>query len=210
MGDGRDVSYWVYKIWELLTGGDPNVTTISVTATPGAGAATSANQTAEQTLLGAVNETAPATDTASSGLNGRLQRIAQRITSLIALVPTALSALGGFKVQELAAPVYEDNTLGKAVVEHRYSYGRVTADGQIKASAGFIHTISIAPLTATPTAGLLTIYDNTAESGTIIYSEWIFATTPGHTIILDVSCATGIYVGFDATLANVQVTVSYR
>ena len=33
-------------------------------------------------------ETAPATDTASSGLNGRAQRIAQRITSLIAEVTT--------------------------------------------------------------------------------------------------------------------------
>jgi hypothetical protein len=31
-------------------------------------------------------------------LNGRLQRIAQRLTSLIALLPTALSSLGGLKV----------------------------------------------------------------------------------------------------------------
>jgi hypothetical protein len=52
--------------------------------------ATASNQTASQTLLGAVTETAPATDTASSGLNGRLQRIAQRLTSLIALLPTSL------------------------------------------------------------------------------------------------------------------------
>lgn len=43
-----------------------------------------------ETLTGAVNETAPASDTASSGQNGRLQRIAQRLTSLIALLPTAL------------------------------------------------------------------------------------------------------------------------
>lgn len=42
------------------------------------------------TLVGALTETAPASDTASSGLNGRLQRVAQRITSLIALIPTAL------------------------------------------------------------------------------------------------------------------------
>jgi len=42
------------------------------------------------TQTGSVTETAPATDTASSGLNGRLQRIAQRITSLIALLPAAL------------------------------------------------------------------------------------------------------------------------
>lgn len=40
--------------------------------------------------FGIVTETAPATDTASSGLNGRLQRIAQRITSTIALLPSAI------------------------------------------------------------------------------------------------------------------------
>lgn len=40
--------------------------------------------------VGSLTEGAPASDTASSGLNGRLQRIAQRITSLIALLPTAL------------------------------------------------------------------------------------------------------------------------
>lgn len=52
-----------------------------------------------QTSLGSVTETAPATDTASSGLNGRLQRIAQRITSLIALLPTSLGGAGGLKIE---------------------------------------------------------------------------------------------------------------
>lgn len=52
------------------------------------GVATAANQTTELTRIGDLTETAPATDTASSGLNGRLQRIAQRITSLIALIPS--------------------------------------------------------------------------------------------------------------------------
>lgn len=91
-----------------------------------------------------------------------------------------------------------------------YVIGRVTADGQIKASAGFIHTVSIAGLTATPTAGLMTIYCNTAESGTVAYAEWVTATVVGHTITLDLPCSTGIYVGYDATLANAQVTVAYR
>lgn len=50
------------------------------------------DQSAANALTGAVNETAPGTDTASSGLNGRLQRIAQRLTSLIALFPTSLGA----------------------------------------------------------------------------------------------------------------------
>lgn len=48
--------------------------------------------------LGSVTEAAPASDTASSGLNGRLQRIAQRITSLIAIFPAALTGSGNFKV----------------------------------------------------------------------------------------------------------------
>lgn len=43
-----------------------------------------------EALLGSGTETAPDSDTASSGLNGRLQRIAQRLTSLIALFPASL------------------------------------------------------------------------------------------------------------------------
>lgn len=53
--------------------------------------------------IGIVTEAAPGTDTASSGLNGRLQRIAQRLTSLIALLPTALSLGGGLKTEEPSA-----------------------------------------------------------------------------------------------------------
>jgi hypothetical protein len=79
--------------------------------------ATAANQTAEAVLLGAVNETAPATDTASSGLNGRLQRIAQRITSVIALLagglPAALSSGGGVKVGVVDAVPAGTNLIGK-------------------------------------------------------------------------------------------------
>ena len=51
---------------------------------------------ADTAAIGALTETAPATDTASSGLNGRLQRIAQRLTSLIAIFsnPIAVSQPG--------------------------------------------------------------------------------------------------------------------
>lgn len=65
--------------------------------------ATEATQTAQTTLYGGVTETAPGTDTASSGLNGRLQRIAQRLTSIIGLLPTALGANGGLKVEGVAS-----------------------------------------------------------------------------------------------------------
>lgn len=40
----------------------------------------------DDVIMGSRTEAAPASDTASSGLNGRLQRIAQNITSLLAIV----------------------------------------------------------------------------------------------------------------------------
>ena len=86
-------------------------------------------------------------------------------------------------------------------------YSRKTADGLVKTGNGFLHAVSIAPTTATPTAGLLTLYDNTAESGTVIFSTWVFATDPSKTILLDVFFDTGLYVSYDATLANASVTV---
>lgn len=46
----------------------------------------------QSAIIGAVNESAPGSDTASSGLNGRLQRIAQRLTTLIG---TTLGVKGG-------------------------------------------------------------------------------------------------------------------
>lgn len=89
-------------------------------------------------------------------------------------------------------------------------YTRVTADGLVRTGNGVLQSISIAPTTAAPTAGLLTVYDSLTEAGTIIYSEWVFATTPGHTIALDCNVSTGIYVGYDGTLANVSCTVTHR
>lgn len=62
------------------TTGNSSLSTVASNTT---GVALATNQTAQSTLLGAVTETAPASDTASSGLNGRLQRIAQRLTTLI-------------------------------------------------------------------------------------------------------------------------------
>lgn len=59
-------------------------------AAGGGGDANAANQVSANTLTGGLTEAAPASDTASSGLNGRLQRIAQRLTSLISLFPTSI------------------------------------------------------------------------------------------------------------------------
>lgn len=56
------------------------------------------SSTEDVARIGSITEAAPSTDTGSSGINGRLQRVAQRLTSLITLLPTALGAGGGLKV----------------------------------------------------------------------------------------------------------------
>lgn len=114
------------------------------------------------------------------------------------------------KVTNATLQAGEDLTNDVQKVEQRYSYSRLTADGQVKSGAGFLHTITFAQADAAPTAGSIIVYDNTAESGTVIYSE-TFTTDVfrGYTITLDVSFSTGCYVGFTTT-ADVGVTVSYR
>lgn len=85
----------------------------SGTALPVSGTVAVTGVATEATLdarTGALTETAPATDTASSGINGRLQRIAQRLTSLIGLLPTSLAAGGGLKVEGVSGGVAQPVT----------------------------------------------------------------------------------------------------
>lgn len=119
--------------------------------------------------------------------------------------PTLASQAAAGDYHELAV-----GSGGELYVRNRpMSYSRVVADGQVKGSAGHIHTINIAP-TGSVTAGVLTIYDSLTETGTVIYSVALPTTTfTPFTVLLNVAAATGIFVGFDATLANVQVTTSY-
>jgi hypothetical protein len=93
------------------------------------GAATEATL---DTRTGALTETAPASDTASSGLNGRLQRIAQRITSLIALIPTALTGSGNFKIAVQEALPTGTNSIGQV------SANPITGQTGVQGGAGAV------------------------------------------------------------------------
>lgn len=85
---------------------------------------------------------------------------------------------------------------------------RAIASLQAKAGAGTIHTLIISPLTATPTAGLLTVYDSLTATGTVLYAEWVTAGVLPHAMALDTAFLTGLFIGFDGTLANVSVTAT--
>lgn len=97
-----------------------------------------------------------------------------------------------------------------SVTQGPFSYSRQTADGQVKATAGYVHTVTLSP-TGTVTAGVITLYDSASETGTVILSIALPITsfTP-FSVQLDATAGTGLFIGFDATLANVQATVTYR
>ena len=104
----------------------------------------------------------------------------------------------------------EDLTNNRLMVRPTYSYSAVAvADVQIKASAGYLHTVTISCNDAAPTAGSVIIYDNTAESGTVVFNH-TFTTTPfvPFSVILDYTMATGIYIGFTTT-NDVNVSCAY-
>ena len=95
-------------------------------------------------------------------------------------------------------------------VEQRYAYSLVAANTAVKSAPGFLHSLTFSCNDAAPTAGTIDVYDNTAASGTKIFSWTLPATafTP-YSVIIDATFATGLYVAFTTT-ADVNVTVSYR
>lgn len=180
----------------LQKGGSPAITSVI----PGTGATNlgKAEDAAHASGDTGVAVWAKRTDTAASsaGTDGDYATINQ-------------DSLGHLWSREGFAPGYENNTTGKAIVEENYSTTRVTADGQIKASAGFVRHISFAA-TGTVTAGTITLYNNTAESGTVLWSGIIQVGTAPVTVPINAEASTGIYVGYDGTVANVATHVSWR
>lgn len=147
---------------------------------------------------------------ALTGVDGLTNTLAGLMSST-GLTPRHL-AVGGFSFNGTTWDRIRNagSNLGLLVESGPYVFGRVTGDGQIKSGAGFIHTITISP-NGSVVAGVLTVYNNTAESGAVVASFALPVTTfMPFSVTLDVACSTGIYVGFDATLANVSCTVSYR
>jgi len=165
---------------------------------------TSTVLTSLDTNLGATADAANTTGTTGT-ISGKLRGL----VTIFADVWN--STLHLIKVAEQYAPVAEDNTAGKIVVEHRYTPTyNLTADTLVKTGAGFIHTITVSCNDAAPTAGSLIIYDNIAKSGSALFNH-TFTTTPfvPFSVLLDQSFATGLYVGFTTT-ADVNVSISFR
>lgn len=87
--------------------------------------------------------------------------------------------------------------------------GALTGDTLVRTGACVVHSIAFGQGDAAPTAGSIDFYDNTAASGTKVYTHTFDTTTFRPTsILLDAACTTGLYVDFTTT-ADVTVFVTY-
>lgn len=85
---------------------------------------------------------------------------------------------------------------------------RTTGSNQATSGAGLLHTVTFSA-TGTITSGKITIYDNTAGSGDILFDGIIQVGINPTTILLDIEYANGIYVLYDGTIANVATLLSF-
>jgi len=117
-----------------------------------------------QAKLGIVTESAPATDTASSGINGRLQRVAQRLTSLMAQIPTALGGTTSAASLSVAPATDAYAVLPSVSTNVLLSAAASTNGTSVKATAGAVK--SIQGYNAKATAVFLKFY-NKASAPTV-------------------------------------------
>ena len=200
---------------------DPTGTTTqpingTVTANAGTNLNTSAlaletTQVTQSTRIGDLTETAPGTDTASSGLNGRLQRIAQRLTSIFtALSDKTLFAklTDGTRDATVKAASVPVDTADTALVvgQSPFNFLAVTTAATItvKSGAGVLHTINI----CSPANGDLTVYDNTVGSGTIIAILKATNGTSPTCLTFNVRFSTGLTIV--SSSASPEWTITYK
>lgn len=161
---------------------DPVLITGSITIDTD-GLATEAKQDAEAVLIGAVNETAPGTDTASSGLNGRLQRIAQRLTSLITAIGSPFQAGGSIGNTSFGSTVAD----GANVVEGATTDAAVSTDTTGTISAKLRGLVKILASVLNSTSDFLFV--KIATGTNVIGKVGIDQTTPGTTNRVDIGAA---------------------
>ena len=118
--------------------------------------------TEDAAQLGSLTETAPVSDTASSGLNGRLQRIAQRLTSLIALLPASLGQKAS--AASLATVLSTEQEAILTAIQTGSAVRIINSMGQ---SA----TTTSATLTAPANTKGYTIQNSTRASGALRYTK---------------------------------------
>jgi hypothetical protein len=110
----------------------------------------------------------------------------------------------GGQYVELSTALTGEDTLNNVLrVEHQFSPFTVpvTADTLMKASAGYVDSLICTGTDAAATAGTIILYNNTAESGTILYQVDVQAVAYTEPFVLPLHSAfsVGLYLGFTTT-----------
>lgn len=164
--------------------------------------------------LGIITETAPASDTASSGLNGRLQRIAQNITTWIGKLTTTAS------MDANRLPVSDPDSLALTVTSNSAAATTATVTTPI-ASPGVVnwttHGFS-ANQAVTITGGTLPGELTTPASGATFYvsatglgaSSFQVSRTPGGASINFTGSSSGTQTGTQLLVIALQDLTGYQ
>ena len=160
-----------------------------------------------------------------------------RLKKLISLIPAALTAGGNLKtavlealpagtsiigkfgidqttpgttngIQVVAALPAGTNNIGDVDIVSKpgYSFLNVTTDTQIKGSAGKLRKVIVGKVTV---AGDLVLYDSLTETGTVVATLGLETTGNPKELEFDATFTTGLYAGFDASLAG-NITFVYE
>lgn len=109
----------------------------------------------------------------------------------------------------MGLPVEIYDTDGAAVSFDYPSYVNLTNSTLVKTGAGVFHGLVVG---APGTSITVTVYDNTAGSGTILYGPYVLGTA-GTSIEMPgggFTFATGCYVSFSGTTDTPNISVGYR
>lgn len=153
--------------------------------------------------IGAKTETAPNTDTASSGLNGRLQRIAQRATALISEVTTIKNDTALVKAD--VATIKDTLTAVSTITYNNIIVAKTAAE----TSADIQLTKPVYALTALGLAGGETVVLQVKDTVTGAYFNYLTLTAAAPVANITHLPVTA-RIDKAITAANVGVILSYR
>lgn len=148
--------------------------------------------------------------TDAANTTGTTGTMSGKLRGLVSILANVWDSVNGWLKVTLGTNIAgEDINANRLLVEARYSRTRLTASGLVATGAGYIKGLTFSA-TGAVTAGVVTVYDNTAASGDVIFSGVIQTGISPIPLPLETTFATGLYVSYDGTIANVATGVSWR
>jgi len=158
---------------------------------------------------GKAASSAPPAVTAGDRVNAYFDLSGRLVVLIDTALPAGTNIIGKFGIDQttpgttngvqVVAPLPAGTNNIGIVNKSAYNFLNVTADVQVKGSAGKLRKVIIGKVTV---AGDLTLYDSLTETGTVIATLGLETTGNPRELEFDTTFATGLYAGFDASLVG--------